>query len=215
MITSIARMKSSLVFAGLALTLVTSAGMPMLGGQDALAKNHNNHRGQHSQVQRDNHKGQKTNQRDQNSQAKGGKHCVTELVAESGEVNQSCYRTFEQAQAAAHSGSGDEGAQGRNYRESIVAVLYDNINYDTSAGTNTLTSTAPDGCNNGSTLTFNTFSFNNRVSSAKVYSGCKATFYADTFLSGASKTGSIVNGYDIPNMESFNDLASSVFLSKG
>jgi len=211
MITNIARMKSQLVFAGLALTLITSAGTPMLGGQDAMAKNHK-HRGQHSQVQRD-----KDNQRNQNSQAqaKGGKHCVTELVAASDEVNESCYRTFEQAQAAAHSGRGDEGSQGRSYQQSIVAVLYDNVNYDTSAGTNTLTSTAPDGCNNGSTLTYNTFSFNNRVSSAKVYSGCKATFFADSFLSGTSKTGSIVNGYDIPNMESFNDQASSVFLSKG
>lgn len=220
MITSLARLKSQLVFAGLALTLITSAGMPLLGGQDAAAKNNHKQRGQHSQVQRDNHKNQNNQrekaQRNQNNQAQGKgsqQHCVVELVAGVNDApNESCYRTFDEAQAAARSGG--EGVQGRHYQESILAVLYDNINYDTSAGTTTLIGAAPDGCSRF-TFTWDTLNFNNRVSSAKVYSGCKATFFADSFLSGASKTGSIVNGYDIPAMESFNDLASSVHFSKG
>lgn len=33
--------------------------------------------------------------------------------------------------------------------------------------------------------------------------------------SGSAKTGSIVNGYDIPNMESMNDRAFSVGFAKG
>lgn len=48
MITSIARLKSHVVFAGLALTLVTSAGMPLLGSQDVMAKGGKHNKQRHT-----------------------------------------------------------------------------------------------------------------------------------------------------------------------
>jgi hypothetical protein len=204
MITGIARMKSQLAFAGLAFTLLVSAGTPMLSGPAAMAKGGKHHgRGQHGQVHRDKDRGPE-------------QHCVGELVAGSDAVqHEACYRTFEQAQAAA--GERGHGASSERYNESIVGILYDAINYDTSGGTYTFRMTnSAVGCSNGYSVAMQTMpaGWDNRVSSAKVFSGCKATYYIDSYLSGAAKTGAAINGYDIPNMESFDYRISSIKWSK-
>lgn len=207
MITGIARMKSHVAFAGLALTLLVSAGTPMLGGQEAMAKGGKHHgRGHHGQVDRDKDKG------------KGAKqHCVGELVAGSDEVQrESCYRTFEQAQAAAYGDTGD-GASAERSNQAVVGILYDLPNYNYAGATYIVwMATNPNGCNLGSSTSLQTMpsGWDNRVSSAKVFSGCKATYYIDSYLSGSSKVGASVNGYDIPNMESYDNRTSSIRWSK-
>jgi hypothetical protein len=154
----------------------------------------------------DKHKGDKR---------KGGTHCVAELIAGSGELqNESCYRTFTQAMAAATGGrvqlSADvrpedvtekdlaqgqrSGVEPRAYNQAVLGIFFDKKSYDYSGATYTIWFNDANGCSDGSTHSISTmprvgtFSWDNRLSSAKTFSGCKATYYWGTNFQGGGFT---------------------------
>jgi hypothetical protein len=213
----------------LALTLLLSALVaPLLLTESAAAKphgkghhsrdqHHGKHRdGKHQAGKRHKHRaGNRQGKAQPSGQPTGGQptgldHCVGELVAGvDGVQHEACFATFAEAQAAAPGGAGSAPAGDGHVERSnqaVVAILYDYANYNANGGTYTYwMNNSAVGCTTGLSLTMTSMptGWNDRVSSARVFGGCKATYYTESGLWGGTITGTAANGYDIPDMGSY------------
>lgn len=122
----------------------------------------------------------------------GDAHCVLDISER--DAAPSCYATFTQAQDVAQRQSTQ--VQTRSAAGSVVlAVLYNNSNWQTSGGTLTLTGSS--GCGGGGYWT-NNFAggFNDWANSVQTYNGCGIVLWEHANLGGRN-TGYLTSSADL------------------